>query len=164
VRIIIKYYILHITKYHDKWPSVRLSRRVAYNSTKPFSMVVPARAVAATHRIVSIPMHSLWQSTNYDPRWPNTSGQGSVGTGLSAIKDSWALSWKSRFIASRRAIDQKLGDDLAVLFNSCTYTLYRSLYHFIGCARSKSISFVIHLIQIWLVLTDHFCSCNCLVT
>ena len=87
-----------------------------------------------------------------------------VCTGISAIKDSRALSWKSRFIASRRAIDQKLGDDLAVLFNSCTYTLSRSLYHFIGCARSKSISFVIHLIQIWLVLTDHFCSCNCLVT
>jgi hypothetical protein len=30
VCIIIKYYILHLKKYHDKWPSVRLSWRVAY--------------------------------------------------------------------------------------------------------------------------------------
>jgi hypothetical protein len=81
-----------------------------------------------------------------------------------AIKDCWVLSWKWCFIASRRVIDQKLAVDLAVLFNSCTYTIYKSLYHFIGCARSKFINFVVHLIQICLVLTDHFYSRNCLVT
>jgi hypothetical protein len=85
-------------------------------------------------------------------------------TVTSAYKDSWLLSRKWRFIASRRAIDQKLAIDIAVLFNICTYTISKSLYHFIGCTRSKFINFVVHLIQICLVLTDHFCSRNCLVT